>query len=71
MYIVIELQLNDSGILGNFVWSYDDINEAFSKYHALLSVAATSDLLCHSAAILDAKGRLIANKSFEHYNEEV
>lgn len=70
MYIVIELQTNSNGAIGNFVWSYATEAEAFSKYHSVLSVAATSVLPCHACVILRNDGLQIAAQHFEHRREE-
>lgn len=66
MYIVIELQTNANGSVGNLVWSYATREEAFSKYHAVLSAAAVSALPVHAAVILDNHGFQIAAMYFEH-----
>lgn len=66
MYIVIELQTNADGAVGNLVWAYNSQDEAFSKYHAVLSSAAISALPVHSAVILRNDGLQIAAQSFKH-----
>lgn len=66
MFIVIELQTNPNGTVGNIVSAYPTQDEAFSKYHNILSYAAVSSLPCHAAAILDNKGMQIAAQYFEH-----
>ena len=66
MYVVIELQTTASGTLGNFVWSFPTENEAYAKYHAVLSSAATSSLPVHAAVILRNDGMAIAFQSFTH-----
>lgn len=66
MYIVIELQTNTDGTVGNLVYSYPTREEAFSKYHLILSSAAVSVLPVHAAVILDNKGFQIAAQHFEH-----
>lgn len=71
MYIVIELQTNAEGPVGNFVWSYADKNEAFSKYHTVLAAAAVSALPVHSCVILRNDGLQIAAQSYEHGAPEV
>jgi len=69
MYIVIELQTNDGGTVGNFVWAFATREEAFAKYHAVLSAAAVSVLPVHAAVILDNHGLQIAAQAFEHIPE--
>lgn len=66
MYIVIELQTNADGAIGNIVTAYNSREQAFAKYHAILSAAAVSSLPCHAAVILDNKGMQIAAQYFEH-----
>ena len=66
MYIVIELQTNTGGTIGNIVTAHETKEQAFSKYHTILSAAAVSALPCHAAVILDNKGMQIAAQCFEH-----
>lgn len=66
MYIVIELQTNPNGTVGNIVSSYPTKDEAFSKFHNILMYAAVSSLPCHAAVILDNHGQQIAAQYFEH-----
>lgn len=70
MYIVVELQTNDSGELGNLVWSFDKKEEAESKYYSVLSAAAMSNVPVHSAVVLDEQGSLINSHVFFHKTEE-
>ena len=70
MFIVIELQTNDSGELGNLVWSFDKKEEAESKYYSVLSAAAMSNVPVHSAVVLDEQGSLINSHVFFHKTEE-
>lgn len=65
MYIVIEIQTNDSGAVGNFVWAFDTLGAAFSKYHAVLSAAAVSGLPVHACVILRNDGQQIAAQHFD------
>ena len=66
MYIVIEIQTNADGTVGNIVTAYPTRDAAFSKYHQILSAAAISALPVHSAVILDKYGFQIASQHFEH-----
>ena len=70
MYIVIELQTNADNTVSNLVWAYTTREQAFSKYHSVLSAAAVSALPVHAAVILDNKGLQIAAQAFEHEVEE-
>lgn len=67
-YIVIELQDNESTV-GNQVWAYDSVFDAQAKYHSILAVAATSNVPCHSAVLLNSEGQYIDSKPFKHGQE--
>ena len=69
-YIVIELQTNEQGSVANVVWAYADENEAFSKYHSVLSAAAISSVPVHSCVILRNDGLQIAAQSYTHETEQ-
>lgn len=69
MYIVLELQLNADGALGNFVWPYNTQAEAESKYHTVLAAAALSTLPVHAAVILTSDGKLINSQCYRHGDE--
>lgn len=77
-YIVIEIQTNADGSVGNFVWAYSDPKktdnenelDAFAKYHAVLSAAAKSSLPVHSAVLLRNDAVLIAGQLFKHGEED-
>lgn len=66
MYIVIELQKNADGTLGNIVTAYENLREAESKFHNILATAALSKLPVHSAAILDETGMVYSQGSYEY-----
>ena len=70
MYIVIELQTNSDGTVGNFVWAFADEEHAFSKYHAVLASASVSALPVHSCVILRHDGVQIAGQAFKHDTPE-
>lgn len=65
-YIVIELQTNSNGTVGNLVWAFDELNAAESKYHAVLSAAAISTLPMHACALMQSDGRMIEKGCFTH-----
>ena len=69
MYIVIELQTAANGAVSNIVWAYASRDEAYSKYHAVLSAAAVSSLPCHACTILFHNGQEIAHECFKHETE--
>lgn len=65
-YIVIELQTNADGTVGNLVYAYTDRNEAEQKYHLVLSSAAVSQLPAHAAVLLTGDGRTLASQCYRH-----
>lgn len=65
-YIVIEIQTNTDGTVGTLVNSYDEQNEAESKYHSILAYAATSTLPKHSAFILNNIGHTLKSDVYIH-----
>jgi hypothetical protein len=68
-YIVIEIQTNTDGTIGNLVSAYDTRNEAESHYHSVLASAAVSTLPVHSAVILTSEGRTICSQCYKHVEE--
>ena len=68
-YLVIEIQKNADGTVGNFVWAYTNINEAESKFHSVLASAAISSLPVHSCALLNESGYCIKAQSYTHLPE--
>lgn len=65
-YIVIELQTLSGGGVANIVTAHDSINEAQSKYHAVLASAAISTIPVHAAVLLDNHGMVLETYAFEH-----
>lgn len=65
-YIVIELQTNQDGTVGNLVYSYTDRGQAEQKYHLILSAAAVSQLPVHAAVLLTGDGRTLASQCYRH-----
>lgn len=68
-YIVVELQTNTDGSVGNLVWSYDSRNEAEQKYYIILSAAAVSTLPVHAGVLMTSDGRMIYTQCFKHETE--
>lgn len=64
-YIVIELQTNADGTVGNLVYSYTNQLEAESKYHQVLS-AAVSALPIHAAVLIMSDGTYLESKEYRH-----
>lgn len=65
MYIVIEIQTNLNGTVGNFVWSYENRSNAEEKYHTVLAAAAKSGLPCHAAVMLRNDGLQLAAQAYK------
>ena len=70
-YIVMEIQQFDTGAVSSPVYAYDDVYAAESKYHAILSSAATSALPVHSCILMNSEGYYIKSECFKHGEEEV
>lgn len=64
MYIVLEIQVWDS--VGTIINSYNDRNEAESRYHQILAAAAISEVPKHSAVLMDEMGETIKNETYIH-----
>ena len=62
-FAVIEIQ---NGIVGANVWAYDDQNEAESKYHAILSSAAVSQVAVHAAVLVSEEGFPLMHGCYKH-----
>lgn len=65
-YIVIELQTNADGTVGNLVHSYTNQLEAESKYHQVLASAAVSTLPIHAAILIMSDGTYLESKEYRH-----
>lgn len=64
MYIILETQTNKDGTLATLVTSYEDKNQAESKYHQVLSAAAISTLPRHSAFMLTDDGYTVKSECY-------
>ena len=69
-YIVIELQNNADETLGNFVFAFDNREDAEAKYHTIAAAAAKSDVLVHAVTMLTRNGGMVKNESYTHAAEE-
>jgi hypothetical protein len=68
MYIVIEIQTNIDGTVGNLVYAYQDRQQAERQYHLILAAAAISGLPVHAAVMLRNDGSVIEHQAY--YNKE-
>lgn len=65
MYFVLEIQIsNGTGSILPF--TLDNKADAEAKYHAILSVAATSSVEKHSAVLMAENGVTIKQESYFH-----
>lgn len=64
MYIVIEIQTSTT--VATIVDSYEDRNQAESKYHQILTAAALSSVPKHSAVLMNDVGQTIKNETYIH-----
>ena len=69
MYIVLELQRNGDQA-ANLVTTFDNYNEAKSKYYLVLSAAAISSVEYHSAFLLSDEDGYLSHETFIHRNDE-
>ena len=65
-FIVIELQTNANGAVGNFVWAYTERSQAEQKYHTVLAAAAVSALPSHAAVMLTSEGQMVSHAVYHH-----
>ena len=68
-YIVIEIQTNNDGTVGNLVSAYTDRNQAEQKYHMILASAAVSALPTHAAVLLTNDGIPLTHACYHHVQE--
>lgn len=66
MYIVIELQKNAEGHVSNIVTEHENLAQAESKYHAVLSAAAVSQIPVHSAVLVSEEGFPVKHQCYKH-----
>ena len=64
MYIVVEIQTSIT--VSTLVNSYEDRNQAESKYHQILTAAAISAVPKHSAVLMDDEGNRIKSECYIH-----
>ena len=70
MYIILEIQTNNgASSVVTPIQTAQEKYDAMSKYHSILAFAATSSIDCHTAAVLDEQGRVVARESYFHNGE--
>ena len=71
-YIVVEVQQTGDASPATLTDTYTDLNQAWGKYHLILSAAAVSSLTRHGAYLLtsgEGMSRLLDSQIFEHATE--
>ena len=69
IYIVTEIQTNADNTIGILTSNFENRQAAESKYHNILSFAATSTLPVHAASIATNEGQIIEYKCYKHAQE--
>ena len=65
-YLVIEIQTNTNGTVGNFINAYTERNLAEQKYYTVLAAAAVSALPTHAVALLTNDGQPVMHAVYHH-----
>ena len=65
-YLVLEIQTNTDGTVGNLISSYTERNLAEQKYYTVLASAAVSTLPIHAVALLTNDGQPIMHAVYRH-----
>lgn len=69
-YSVIEIQVDSEGnVAFTPIATFTNRNEAESRFHYVLSFAATSTLAKHAVMLISEDGRLLERKCYEHITE--
>ena len=68
MYFVLEIQINETGVI--LPYAFDNQADAEAKYHSILAVAAKSNVAKHSAVLMAENGITIKQESYFHIEEE-
>lgn len=63
-YLTIEIQMAEDGTVSHIATAHDTKAEAESKFHAVLSYAATSGLRSHACALLDSEGQVLDTRCY-------
>lgn len=68
-YLVLEIQVNSNGSVGNIVNAYETFETAESAFHQIVSFAVISNLPKHTVVLLDDNGAVYDVKSYIHNAE--
>lgn len=66
MYIVVELQTYNAGVVSNIVTSFDTLADAESHYYSILAAAAVSVVPIHGAILISNDCFPIRNQCYKH-----
>lgn len=69
-YLVIEIQKQANGTVGNIVTAFDDKGTALNKFFTVCAAAAVSDLPVHSVVCMTEDARIIEREVFKVPEEE-
>lgn len=64
-YLVLEIQKQADGTIGNIVTAFDDKSAALSAFFTTCAAAAISDLPVHSVVCMTEDARLIEREVFK------
>lgn len=64
-YLVIEIQKQANGTVGNIVTEFDDKKVALNKFFTVCAAAAISDLPVHSVVCMTEDARYIKREVFK------
>lgn len=65
-YILMEIQIDSEGVLSTIVATIDDERTAESRYYALLSICAVSQVAHHGACLMTERGNSIYSKMYDN-----
>lgn len=66
MYVVLEIQTNADGTVGNLVSAYEARGAAESAFHSILAADAISALPTHAAVLMTSEGSVIDSRCYTH-----
>jgi hypothetical protein len=69
MYIIQEIQTNNSQTALLPALTYTNRDEAESAYHMKLSSAAVSSVMVHTVLLYDEHGNILRREYYEHISE--
>lgn len=70
MYLVIEIQKQNSGTESHLVTSHAERPDAEQKYHTILAYASVSSCDVHTAVMLTDEGDMVKKETYYHGQPE-